>query len=158
MQIPEKSVACSLNLCIFYSRNEKLSDAILWLHFAVCLLMLVSHLGDPFWWKKSQKLCWMTEAMNMHLVEDNHIRKHLSKFKCSQVHRPWWDEPTSAKGAAKMIARPLNLIFACLWQLEEVHEDWRKGNVTHIFKKGKKRDPGNYSLSPEQEEFREQRS
>ena len=31
-------------------------------------------------------------------------------------------------------------------RIEEVPEDWRKADVTPVFKKGKKDDPGNYSL------------
>ncbi|GAB0183856.1 mitochondrial enolase superfamily member 1 [Grus japonensis] len=30
------------------------------------------------------------------------------------------------------------------WRSGEVSEDWRKANVTPVFKKGKKEDPGNY--------------
>lgn len=39
------------------------------------------------------------------------------------------------------------MIFVQLWQLEEVPKDWRKGNVTAVFREGKKEDPGNYRLS-----------
>lgn len=38
-----------------------------------------------------------------------------------------------------------------LWRMREVPNDWRKANVTPIFKKGKKEDPRNYepvSLPP----------
>ncbi|GAB0178104.1 mitochondrial enolase superfamily member 1 [Grus japonensis] len=31
-----------------------------------------------------------------------------------------------------------------LWRTREVPEDWRKANVTPVFKKGKKEDQGNY--------------
>ncbi|GAB0179117.1 mitochondrial enolase superfamily member 1 [Grus japonensis] len=30
------------------------------------------------------------------------------------------------------------------WSTGEVPEDWRKANVTPVFKKGRKKDPGNY--------------
>ncbi|KAK4810957.1 hypothetical protein QYF61_013365 [Mycteria americana] len=39
---------------------------------------------------------------------------------------------------------PLLIIFDQSWRLGEVPEDWRKANVTPIFEKGKKEDPGNY--------------
>ncbi|KAK4827443.1 hypothetical protein QYF61_018000 [Mycteria americana] len=38
------------------------------------------------------------------------------------------------------------IIFERSWQLEEVPEDWRKANVTSVFKKDKKKDLGNYRL------------
>ncbi|GAB0189156.1 mitochondrial enolase superfamily member 1 [Grus japonensis] len=38
---------------------------------------------------------------------------------------------------------PLSIIFERSWRTGEVPEDWRKGNVTLVFKKGKKEDSGN---------------
>ena len=46
----------------------------------------------------------------------------------------------------EVIARPLSIIFCKSWGTGEVLEDFRKANVTPVFKKGKKEDPGNYSL------------
>jgi len=37
-------------------------------------------------------------------------------------------------------------IFAKSWLSAEVLDDWRKGHVTPICKKGNKEDPGNYRL------------
>ena len=37
-----------------------------------------------------------------------------------------------------------SIIFENLWLLEKVSGDWKKGNITPIFKKGKKEDAGTY--------------
>ncbi|KFP24195.1 RNA-directed DNA polymerase from mobile element jockey, partial [Colius striatus] len=47
---------------------------------------------------------------------------------------------------ADVIAKPLSIIFEQSWRTGEVPEDCRKANVTPVFKKGRKDDPGNYRL------------
>ena len=44
------------------------------------------------------------------------------------------------------VANPLTIIFDKSWQSGEVPADWKRGNITSIFKKGKKEEQGNYSL------------
>ena len=41
------------------------------------------------------------------------------------------------------IAELLSIIFERSWRMGEMPEDWMIANVTPVFKKGKKEDPGN---------------
>jgi len=52
--------------------------------------------------------------------------------------------PQVLRELADVIAEPLSIIFERSWRTGEVFEDWRKANITPVFKKGKKEDPGNY--------------
>ena len=45
-----------------------------------------------------------------------------------------------------MVAEPPSIVLDKPWLLGEIPNDWKKGDVTPIFKKGRKEDPGNYRL------------
>ncbi|KAK4820048.1 hypothetical protein QYF61_017894 [Mycteria americana] len=52
--------------------------------------------------------------------------------------------PRVLKELAEVLTKPLSIIYQQSWLTGEVPVDWRLANVTPIFKKGRKEDPGNY--------------
>ncbi|GAB0206526.1 hypothetical protein GRJ2_003118200 [Grus japonensis] len=78
------------------------------------------------------------------LVEEDRVREHLGKLDIHKSMGPDGMHPRVLRELADVIARPLSIIFERSWRTGEVPEDWRKANVTLVFKKGKKEDPGNY--------------
>ncbi|KAK4818854.1 hypothetical protein QYF61_020073 [Mycteria americana] len=52
--------------------------------------------------------------------------------------------PRVLKELAEVLTKLLSIIYQQSWLTGEVPADWRLANVTPIFKKGRKEDPGNY--------------
>ncbi|GAB0209109.1 mitochondrial enolase superfamily member 1 [Grus japonensis] len=78
------------------------------------------------------------------LVEEDWVREHLGKLDIHKSMGPDGMHPRVLRELADVIARPPSIIFESSWRTGEVPEDWRKANVTPVFKKGKKEDQGNY--------------
>ncbi|KFO89026.1 hypothetical protein N320_00456, partial [Buceros rhinoceros silvestris] len=52
--------------------------------------------------------------------------------------------PSVLRELPEVITKPLSIIYQQSWLTGEVPADWRLANVTPIYKKGKREDPGNY--------------
>ncbi|KFP01742.1 RNA-directed DNA polymerase from mobile element jockey, partial [Calypte anna] len=72
------------------------------------------------------------------------VRDQLSNLDIHKSMGPDGMHPRVLRELAEVIARPLSIIFSKSWVTGEVPEDWRIANVTPVYKKGKKEDPGNY--------------
>ncbi|KFV88189.1 hypothetical protein N308_04118, partial [Struthio camelus australis] len=93
------------------------------------------------------------------LMEEDRVRDHLSKLDIHKSMGPDRMHPRVLRELAEVIARPLSIILERSWRTREVPEDWKKANVTPVFKKGKKEEPGNYrpvSLTSSPGKVREQ--
>ncbi|GAB0202828.1 mitochondrial enolase superfamily member 1 [Grus japonensis] len=77
------------------------------------------------------------------LVEEDQVREHLGKLDIHKSMGPDGMHPQVLRELADVIAKPLSIIFERSWRTGEVPEDWRKANVTPVFKKSKE-DLGNY--------------
>ncbi|GAB0179468.1 mitochondrial enolase superfamily member 1 [Grus japonensis] len=85
---------------------------------------------------------WRKE--DLPLVEEDRVREHLGKLNIHKFMGPDGMHPRVLRELADVISMPLSIIFKRSWRTGEVPEDWRKADVTLVFKKGKNEDPGNY--------------
>ena len=53
-------------------------------------------------------------------------------------------QPRLLKECAEQLAEPLTMLFNKTMQRGVIPDDWKQANVSAIYKKGPKNDPGNY--------------
>ena len=70
--------------------------------------------------------------------------RELLHLGCHKSMKPDGLHPRMLRELVEVIAEPLSATYQHSWLSGEVPEDWRLADVTPIYKKGSKEDPGNY--------------
>ncbi|KFP28573.1 RNA-directed DNA polymerase from mobile element jockey, partial [Colius striatus] len=78
------------------------------------------------------------------LVDKDEVRDMLGKHNIHKSMGPDGIHSRVLRELADVFAKPLSIIFERSWRTGEVPEDWRRANITPVFKKGKKDNLGNH--------------
>ncbi|GAB0206164.1 mitochondrial enolase superfamily member 1 [Grus japonensis] len=77
-------------------------------------------------------------------VGEDQVRDHLRNLKVHKSLGPDEMHPQVLRELVDEVAKSLATAFEMSWQPGEVPTDCKRGNITPIFRKGDKEDPGNY--------------
>ncbi|KFU98815.1 hypothetical protein N340_11879, partial [Tauraco erythrolophus] len=78
------------------------------------------------------------------VIQEERVKDLLLRLDAHKSMGPDGIHPRVLRELADVIAKPLSFIFGQSWLTGEVPLDWRLADVTPIYKKGRKEDPGNY--------------
>ena len=77
-------------------------------------------------------------------ITEQEVEKKLKKLNPQKAQGPDQIPPRVLKEISKEISKPLSMLFNKSLESGEIPKEWKFAEVTAIFKKGNKTDPGNY--------------
>jgi len=88
----------------------------------------------------NNKNCYLEDIV----INKSKITRALNSLKMNKAAGIDGVNSSLLKGCVDAIITPLNYIFKNSLETSEIPSDWKKANVSVIFKKGARKDPGNY--------------
>ncbi|KFO56019.1 hypothetical protein N302_14824, partial [Corvus brachyrhynchos] len=79
------------------------------------------------------------------VIQEEAVRELLRHLDIYKSMGPDGIHPRVMRELADELAKPLSIIYQESWLTGEVPDDWKLANVTPIYKKRRKEDPGNSS-------------
>ncbi|KAK4822040.1 hypothetical protein QYF61_006953 [Mycteria americana] len=90
------------------------------------------------------------EQNEAHIIQGEMVSNLLHRLDTHKSVGPDGIHPRVLRELAEVLTKPLSILYQQSWLTGEVPADWRLANVTPVYKKGWKEDPGNYRPVTEQ--------
>ena len=85
----------------------------------------------------------VTQLMDINITSAI-VYKSLKSLKLNKAAGVDGLESTDLKNIGESLVLPLKILFKRSGEKGEIPEDWKRANISALFKKGSKKDPGNY--------------